>query len=120
MPDDASTHINLGNALNAQGKDDEAIGEWRTALKLNPDIRGASWRAHVEALAAVANRLPAIVRGDDKPRDAAEGFAAGELCYNKGLHAAAARLYQEALALDPMRAGDRQAPPRYDAACSAA
>jgi tetratricopeptide (TPR) repeat protein len=119
-PDDASTHINLGNALQAQGKHDEAIAEWRTALRLNPDIGGPSWRARVEALAAVANRLPAIVRGDDKPRDAAQGFAAGELCYQKGLHAAAARLYRDALSLDPKRAGDRQSPPRYNAACSAA
>ena len=68
----------------------------------------------------MADRLPAIVRGDDKPRDAAEGFAAGGLCYDKGLHAAAVRLYKEALSLDPKRAGDRRSPPRYDAACSAA
>jgi tetratricopeptide (TPR) repeat protein len=119
-PDLAHAHVNLGYALQAQGKYDEAIAEFRTALKLNPDIRGASWRTHVEALAAVADRLPAIVRGDDKPSDAAEGFAAGRICYDKGLYAAAARLYREALALDPKRAGDRQAPPRYDAACSAA
>jgi superkiller protein 3 len=116
----AEAHVNLGNALQAQGKHDEAIAEYRTALKLNPDIRGASWRTHVEALAAVAERLPAIVRGDDKPRDAAEGFAAGRICYDKGLYAAAAGLYKQALALDPKRAGDRQDPPRYDAACCAA
>jgi serine/threonine-protein kinase len=119
-PDHAIAHMNLGNALQAQGRLEETIAEFRTAIKLNPDIRTASWRARVETMAAMVNRLPAIVRGDDKPTDATEGFAAGELCYIKGLHAAGARLYGEALALDPKGAGDRQATPRYGAACCAA
>jgi serine/threonine-protein kinase len=119
-PDHAIAHMNLGNALQAQGKLEETIAAYRTAIRLNPDIRGASWREQVETMAALVNRLPAIVRGDDKPRDAAEGFAAGKLCYIKGLHAAAVRLWKEALDLDPERVGDRQTLPRYDAACSAA
>jgi hypothetical protein len=41
-------------------------------------------------------------------------------CYYKGLHAAAARLYGEALALDPKHASDRHHNPRYSAARSAA
>jgi tetratricopeptide (TPR) repeat protein len=158
-PDFAGAHGNLGYALTAQGKLEEAIAEYRIAIELKPDyaeahcdlgmrLRGrgsfaeavqelrkghdlgsrrpdwrfpsAQWLAEAETMAAVANRLPAIVRGDDKPRDAAEGFGAGQICYYKGLHAAAARLYAEALALDPKRGSDRKALRRYRAACSAA
>ena len=40
-PDHVSAHFNLGNALNAQGKHDEAVAECRTAIKLRPDFAEA-------------------------------------------------------------------------------
>ena len=36
-PDDASAHFSLGFALVMQGKLDEAIAEYRTAIRIQPD-----------------------------------------------------------------------------------
>jgi Flp pilus assembly protein TadD len=38
---DAEAHFNLGNALRAQGKTDEAIAEFREAIRLKPDHASA-------------------------------------------------------------------------------
>jgi tetratricopeptide (TPR) repeat protein len=40
-PDSAEAHTNLGAALNAQGRVNEAIACWRRALELNPNCAGA-------------------------------------------------------------------------------
>jgi Flp pilus assembly protein TadD len=37
MPDWAEAHNNLGNVLTAQGKLDEAIAEFRAAIRVKPD-----------------------------------------------------------------------------------
>ena len=42
------------------------------------------------------------------------------MCYDRALHAHAARMWAEALATDPKLGDDRQAQPRYNAACAAA
>ncbi len=119
-PDDAGAHDNLGNALQAQGKPDEAIAEWRTALKLNANIGGASWPAHVEALAAVAPRLPTLLKGEDRPRDAAEALALAQLMHSTQHYAQAARLYRETFAGHPELADGVHPGNRFDAACAAA
>jgi len=69
---------------------------------------------------ALANRLPAVLKGEDKPKDAAEGLAFAQLCYDRSRYAAAARLWDNVLAADPKLADDRQTHPRYNAACAAA
>ena len=71
-------------------------------------------------MAALADRLPAILKGDDRPRDNAERLALAQMCYDTKRHAAAARLWAEALAADPKLGDDRQAQHRYNAACAAA
>jgi hypothetical protein len=65
---------------------------------------------------ALDSRLPAVLKGDDKPKEFAEGLAFGQLCFDKTIHAAATRLSADALAADPARADYRQAQPRYNAA----
>ena len=40
-PDDAAAHYNLGLALGDQGKLDEAVAEYRTAIRLKPDVAEA-------------------------------------------------------------------------------
>ena len=80
----------------------------------------AQWVAEAERLAALAARLPAVLKGEDRPADAAERLAFAQMCYDTKRHAAAARLWAEALAADPKLGDDRQARHRYNAACAAA
>ena len=158
-PDYAMAHNNLGLALASQGKLDEAVAEYRTAIRLKPDyaeahcnlghlLRGqgdyagslamlrrghelgtrqpgwrypsAQWVAEAERLAALAARLPAVLKGEDRPKDVAERLAIAQMCYDTKRYAAAARFWAEALAADPKLGDDRQAGHRYNAACAAA
>jgi serine/threonine-protein kinase len=71
-------------------------------------------------LAAVKAKLPAFLKGDARPRDAAEGLSLGFVCGVKKLHATAARVYADAFAADPKLADDLGSAHRYSAACFAA
>jgi hypothetical protein len=57
----------------------------------------------------LANRLPGILKGDDRPRDNAERIVFARMCYNTKSYAATTRLYAEALASDPGLVRDRAA-----------
>src|SRR5262249_18409084 len=61
--------------------------------------------ADCERLAELDARLPAILRGEDKPSDARAQTEFARVCTLKQLHAAAARLYQEALSAKPEPTG---------------
>ena len=65
------------------------------------------------------DRLPAVLKGKDKPADASEMFEFAELCGILGQPAAAARLYAEALDASPRLADDLHSDHRYRAACAA-
>jgi Flp pilus assembly protein TadD len=158
-PDEATAHNNLGNGLQDQGKPAEAIAEYREAIRLKPDYalahtnlgfvlqqqgqyrqalvqlrRGhelgsrrsdwpypsAEWVRQAERLVALESRLPAVLRGDDKPKDAAEGIGFADLAYKTKQFGPSARLYIEALRADPKLAEDMKAGNRYNAACAAA
>jgi hypothetical protein len=111
--------------LRRQGHYAEALAEFRTGHELGskrPDWRypSADWVRQAEQLAALADRIPAILAGDDQPRDNAERLALAQMCYDTKRHAAAARLFAEAMDSDPKLADDRQAGHRYNAACRAA
>src|SRR5262249_8795524 len=81
----------------------------------------AAWVRHCERLAELDRRLPAVLGGDARPASAAEGLEFAALCQHyKGRHAAAARLYADALAAEPKLAADLNQQHRYNAACSAA
>jgi serine/threonine-protein kinase len=69
---------------------------------------------------ALADRLPAVLKGEDRPKAADEGLTLAQMCYEKALHAAAARLWADALSAEPKLAEDRQTLHRYNAACAAA
>ena len=73
-----------------------------------------------ERLIDLQRRLPAVLQGRDKPRDAAEAIQFAELCGIKGRFAAAAGLYAVALAASPRSAEDLRTVHRYTAACAAA
>ena len=82
--------------------------------------RRPQWVAQAERLAALAERLPAVLAGTARPADAAERLAFAQMAYDTKRYAGAARLWSEALAADPKLGDDRQAPHRYNAACAAA
>jgi tetratricopeptide (TPR) repeat protein len=124
-PDLAEAHCNLGHTLQRQGQYAESLAELRLGHELGskrPDWRypSAAWVARAERLAALAERLPAVLAGTARPADAAERLAFAQMLYDAKRHAAAARLWSEALAADPKLGDDRGAQHRYDAACAAA
>jgi serine/threonine-protein kinase len=81
----------------------------------------AQWLRQAEQLAQLDARLPAVLQGKDRPKEAAEALALAQICQLHKQHfAAAARLYTDALAADPRLAGAQPSLPRYNAACAAA
>jgi tetratricopeptide (TPR) repeat protein len=115
----------LGRILRQIGRYGEAIDLYR---RLREQVRGnprlqprvASELAIAERQAAMTTRLPALLRGDDRPRDAAEGLEFAMLAYHARLFGLSARLYAESFRADPKLAEDMAAQYRHLAACSAA
>ena len=77
------------------------------------------WLARIESLAALAERLPALLNGADRPKNNAERVDVGQICAEKNLHAAAPRFRSEALNEDPKLDESRRLHFRYNTACSA-
>ena len=124
-PDSAEAHCNLGYALRSQGDYLGSLAMLRRGHELGirqPGWRfpSAQWVAEAERLAALAPRLPALLKGEDRPKDVAERLDFARLCSRLKRYAAAARLWAEAFAAEPKLAEDLEAGNRYDAACSAA
>jgi serine/threonine-protein kinase len=124
-PDYIEAHYNLGHVLQQQGHFREGLDEMRRGHELGsqrPDWRHPSpeWLRRAERLAALEARLPAVIRGEDKPEDGAEGTTLADMAYKAGRHGASARLYDGAFRSDPKLAEDMNAQHRYNAACAAA
>jgi tetratricopeptide (TPR) repeat protein len=124
-PEYAEAHCNLGSALLQQGDPRAALEEVRTGHKLG--IRRKDWHnpsdqwiKRCEHFIELADRLPAVLKGEDQPASAAERAELADLCYYKRLHVSAARLYTEAFDGDPKLANNLSTGHRYRAACSAA
>jgi tetratricopeptide (TPR) repeat protein len=125
-PDDPEIHANLGLAHRQREEFDEAIRELRRARDLaremNPrlvqPIEGEL--ADTEQRARLVPRLAAVIAGRLKPADAAETIGFAQLCHEKQLHGASARLWADAFQAQPKLTDDRQAQYRYNAACTAA
>jgi serine/threonine-protein kinase len=142
-PDFPEAHSNLGSCLRAQGDLSGAVAALRKARELaaiDPRFADPEWLkargslvddsrylqeleqflAATERQAALAARLPAVLRGEEKPRDAAERLEFGLLCYNLKRFSTAARLITEAFRADPKLAQDMKVQNRYNAVCAAA
>jgi serine/threonine-protein kinase len=124
-PDFPEAHCNLGHLLGRAGRYAEALEEFRRGHELGSRRPGwpypsAQWVRDCERMVALSARLPAVLKGNDHPTDAADRITFGQLCYDRKLHAAATKLYSQAFHSDPKLADDRQAGHMYNAACSAA
>src|SRR5262249_12325301 len=97
-PDFAEAHCNLGLGLRQQGRFRESLDESRRGHELGskrPDWQypSAEWVRRAERMAALEARLPAVIRGEDRPRDGAEWTALADMAYQVGRHGASTRLY---------------------------
>ena len=76
-PDQAEAHCNLALLLRHQGRYTESLAEFRLGHEQGSKMPGwrypsGEWVRQAERLVALESRLPAVLRGDDKPKDAAE------------------------------------------------
>ncbi len=125
MPGDPRGYANLALVFRAQGEFAAAVVELRKARELAKADPGLVQTidgelAVAESQAAIAARLPAVLRGEDQPKNATERLDFGLFCYNLKRFSASARLCAEAFQADPKLAEDMQAQHRYNAACASA
>jgi tetratricopeptide (TPR) repeat protein len=126
QPDYAVGHCMLGQALKEQGKFAEALASLKRGHELGMKTEGwpypsAQWVKEAERLIELDAKLPAVLQGKEKPKDAGEMMELARLCqrYRKR-PAAAVRFWQEAFTTDPELTGDPKSGNRYEAACAAA
>jgi tetratricopeptide (TPR) repeat protein len=124
-PDYAEAHCNLGLALQRQGEFAPALAELKQGHELgtrrpNWCYPSADWLAKCQRQVELDGRLPAVLRGEAHPANAAEGAEYALVCYAKKLYVAATRFWSDAFAADPKLAADLLAWNRYNAACAAA
>jgi tetratricopeptide (TPR) repeat protein len=124
-PKYAEAHCNLGHALRDQGQFRAALQALRRGHDLgakDPRWRypSADWVRQCQRLVDLDARLPAILQGDDRPKDAEERLALAEVCRCKRRYAAATRFYADAFADRPRLADDLRQSHRYNAARAAA
>jgi eukaryotic-like serine/threonine-protein kinase len=115
----------LGFALRQQGRFIDALAEFKSGHELGSKIPGwqhpsAEWVRNAERLVELDCKLPAILRGQDKPAGAAELLAFAQMCYYKKIYDVSARLWSEAFQAQPKLVDDMNVQNRYDAACAAA
>jgi serine/threonine protein kinase/WD40 repeat protein/tetratricopeptide (TPR) repeat protein len=123
-PEFPEAHCNLGFALLAQGRFADALRARKRGHELGSrspawPYRSEQWVRHCERHIELERRLPAVLRGQEKPGPA-ERAEFAQACHLLRRHAEAARLYEEAFAAAPALAGADPSAARYTAACAAA
>jgi len=102
-PDWPEAHSNLGMVLQQAGRKEEAMDQYREALRLQPDFRRA--RIALAALLAAAGRFPEATVHDQLafvPADTAAAHCElGEALVDEGRISEALVEYRAALRLDP-------------------
>jgi serine/threonine-protein kinase len=118
-------HFLLGRALMRQARFDEAA----TVMKKVADSLPAQDARRGQALQLqqvcqrwlmLDTRLPALLRGKDKPANASERLDFAQLCFWKRHYVAAACFYRDVFAVEPSLAENAPSDIRYLAACAAA
>jgi serine/threonine protein kinase/Flp pilus assembly protein TadD len=117
-PTFAEANCSLGKALMGRGRFAEALSFLKKGHELGskrPDWSrpSAQWLAHCERQLQLDEMVPAILKGEVKPKEVGEQFEFAHACARKRFFAVAARLNQEALTGRPQL-------PRYFAAGYAA
>jgi tetratricopeptide (TPR) repeat protein len=125
QPAFAEANFNLAHALMEQALFDEALAFMKKGYALLPaqDPRREVTRPllrRCQRYMTLDARLPRILRGADKPANAAEQIEFARLCVFKKLYAAAAHLYGDAFRAEPKLAEPVPPGNRYYAACAAA
>jgi serine/threonine-protein kinase len=124
-PKYAEAHCNLGSILRRQGRFARSLAAYTRGHELGTKRPGwpypsAEWVRQAENLAAMDSKLPAFLKGEFQPKDAAERLGLAGVCKAKTLHHTASGLYAAAFAADPKLADNLKAGHRYNAACLAA
>jgi tetratricopeptide (TPR) repeat protein len=124
-PNYAEGHCMLGQALKERGKFAEALASLKRGHELGSKTEGwrypsAQWIKEAERLAELDAKLPDVLAGKEKPKDAAEQAELARLCQRyRNRPAAAAQFWQEAFTADPELARDPKNGNRHDAVCAA-
>jgi tetratricopeptide (TPR) repeat protein len=105
-PDSPWARLLLGGTLVQLNKLPEALAEFRRAVQLGPGFdppakQDTDGFRQIQRLVEFDDRLPAVLRGESQPRDAAERAEFALVCRFHTLDAASARLYGEAFAQQP-------------------
>jgi tetratricopeptide (TPR) repeat protein len=124
-PKYAEAHCNLGQALRQRGEFADALAALKRGHELGSQQKGwrypsKQWVQQCERLVELDSRLPDVLKGKARLRDAGERIEFAEICSAKRLNAASARLYADAFTADAKRADNLRAGYRYKAACAAA
>jgi serine/threonine-protein kinase len=124
-PADGEARYQLGLALVHQARFDAAAAALKKAAELLPANAkhlepARQMRQMCQRYALLDAKLPAILRGTEKPASAAEQAEIARVCSLKKNYAAAARLYRDAFTAEPGLAENVPPGARYDAACAAA
>ena len=117
--------LRLGLFLRLRGDYAGSLAAYRRGHELGS--KQPTWRepsaeavADAQRLVALAGRLPALLKGDDRPRDNAERLALAQLCFDTKRFTSSAGLWSEALDADPRLGDDRRAQRRTTGARAAA
>jgi len=106
-PSDYTLHFNLALAYGLQGKDAEAIGEYKKTLELKPDLYPADLNLGITLLRLKrpAEALPYLTSAvNQKPKEYRPNSYLGAAWLGTGDFAKAEQAYTTALAIDPKSA----------------
>lgn len=124
-PKQAFAYGALGQILLEQGRYAEAKVATEKLLSLLPEKHqlrsvGVQMAQTCERFLKLEERLPQLVRGEEKASTARESLELAKLCHQKRLHNTAVRNFTEAFTAEPRLANDLQGQNLFEAACSAA
>jgi serine/threonine protein kinase/tetratricopeptide (TPR) repeat protein len=120
-PSFGPAHSELGFVLRRQGRFTESLVEFELGQASGSrSAEGIQLLRDARRMVELDAKLPAVLKGELKPRDDRERIDYGTVAKSRKQFAAAARLYAEALANEPALGQSLELSHRYSAACYAA